>query len=71
MAETLGKISTSTDAVATSAATDVVVEAIVENLGIKQKLFKALDEVAPSHTIFTSNTSSLPITEIAQGKGKL
>jgi len=71
MAETLGKISTSTDAVATSAATDVVVEAIVENLGVKQKLFKALDEAAPSHTIFTSNTSSLPITEIAQATSRM
>merc|ERR1712136_288918 len=57
MADTLAKISTSTDAVA--------VEAIVENIGIKQKLFKSLDEVAPSHTIFTSNTSSLPIGDIA------
>ena len=67
MADTLAKISTSTDAVAVAANTDVVIEAIVENIGIKQKLFKALDEAAPSHTIFTSNTSSLPITEIAQG----
>lgn len=67
MSDTMGKISTSTDAVATSTKTDVVIEAIVENLGVKQKLFKALDEAAPSHAIFTSNTSSLPITEIAQG----
>ena len=68
MSATMGKISTSTDAVATSTNTDVVIEAIVENMGVKQKLFKALDEAAPSHAIFTSNTSSLPITEIAQGR---
>lgn len=71
MSDTMGKISTSTDAVATSTKTDVVIEAIVENLGVKQKLFKALDEAAPSHTIFTSNTSSLPITEIAQATSRM
>jgi len=71
MADTLAKISTSTDAVAVAANTDVVIEAIVENIGIKQKLFKSLDEVAPSHTIFTSNTSSLPITEIAQATSRM
>jgi len=71
MTDTLAKISTSTDAAATSASTDVVIEAIVENLGIKQKLFEALDEAAPSHTIFTSNTSSLPITDIAQATSRM
>lgn len=47
--------------------TDLVIEAIVENIGIKQKLFKHVDEVAPAHTILTSNTSSLSISEIAEG----
>ncbi|CAF2659502.1 unnamed protein product [Rotaria sp. Silwood2] len=46
--------------------TDIVIEAIVENLEIKQKLFKQIDQFAPKHTIFTSNTSSLPITDIAK-----
>jgi len=45
--------------------TDLVVEAIVENLGIKQGLFKSLDQVAPSSAIFASNTSSLQIGKIA------
>lgn len=45
---------------------DLVVEAIVEKLKIKQNLFKTLDAVAPSHTVFASNTSSLPIGEIAE-----
>ena len=31
----------------------------------KQKIFKQLDDIAPPHAIFASNTSSLPITEIA------
>lgn len=44
---------------------DLVVEAVTENMDIKAKVFKELDEVCPSHAILASNTSSLPITEIA------
>ncbi|OMJ25097.1 Hydroxyacyl-coenzyme A dehydrogenase, mitochondrial [Smittium culicis] len=43
---------------------DLVVEAIIENIDIKRKIFTQLDAVAPKHTIFTSNTSSLPIADI-------
>lgn len=45
--------------------TDLVIEAIVENMKIKHEIFSTIDQVAPSHTILASNTSSLPITEIA------
>ncbi|CAG0893862.1 unnamed protein product [Cyprideis torosa] len=58
-------ISTSTSSEDAVKETDLVIEAIVENLKVKQELFKKLDAVAPSSTIFTSNTSSLPIGEIA------
>ena len=44
---------------------DVIIEAIVEQLPAKRKLFAELDELCPPHTIFASNTSSLTITEIA------
>ncbi|WNB92271.1 3-hydroxybutyryl-CoA dehydrogenase [Bacillus sp. NEB1478] len=44
---------------------DLVIEAIVENMEVKTQLFKMLDQYAPDHTILASNTSSLPITEIA------
>lgn len=44
---------------------DLVIEAAVENMEIKAKIFAQLDEIAPEHTILASNTSSLPITEIA------
>jgi len=44
---------------------DVVVEAIIEQLPMKRELFSALDGVCPEQTIFASNTSSLPIIEIA------
>ncbi len=44
---------------------DIVIEAIVERMDIKEELFSSLDEMCPSHTILASNTSSLPITNIA------
>ncbi|MGG1106030.1 3-hydroxybutyryl-CoA dehydrogenase [Bacillus subtilis] len=44
---------------------DIVIEAIAENMAVKTEMFKTLDRMCPSHTILASNTSSLPITEIA------
>ncbi|MBG9451944.1 3-hydroxybutyryl-CoA dehydrogenase [Cytobacillus firmus] len=44
---------------------ELVIEAAVENMEIKTKIFSQLDEIAPEHAILASNTSSLPITEIA------
>ncbi|XP_056593551.1 hydroxyacyl-coenzyme A dehydrogenase, mitochondrial [Triplophysa dalaica] len=65
-------ISIATDAAASVAqGTDLVVEAIVENVKVKQNLFGSLDKVAPEHTIFASNTSSLPISEIASSTSRL
>lgn len=44
---------------------DLIIEAIVENMDVKTKVFSNLDAFAPKHAILASNTSSLPITEIA------
>jgi len=66
ISEAIARLSTSTDAVASVGSADLVVEAIVENLGVKQKLFGELDKVAPQHTIFASNTSSFPIGKIGE-----
>ena len=44
---------------------DLVIEAAVERMDIKKQIFANLDELAPEHTILATNTSSLPITEIA------
>ncbi|NPV92347.1 MAG: NAD-binding protein [Firmicutes bacterium] len=44
---------------------DLVIEAIVEEISVKKKVFKAMDEICPDHTILASNTSALSITEIA------
>lgn len=60
----LARIRTSTD-LANASDVDVVIEAAVENMDIKAALFAELDQIAPSHAILATNTSSLPITEIA------
>ncbi|AJA48925.1 3-hydroxybutyryl-CoA dehydrogenase [Clostridium pasteurianum DSM 525 = ATCC 6013] len=44
---------------------DLVVEAAVENMKIKQEIFKELDAICKPETILASNTSSLSITEVA------
>jgi len=44
---------------------DLVVEAINENIELKKKVFKELDDIMPAHAIFATNTSSQSITQIA------
>lgn len=56
-----------TTAIEDLAACDLVIEAVYEDLSVKQALLARLDAVCPSHTIFASNTSTLSITEIASG----
>ncbi len=49
---------------------DIVIEAVVEDLEVKNRVFAELDEVCPERTIFATNTSSLPITQLAAGTGR-
>ncbi len=51
--------------IAKISAVDVVVEAIVENLEIKQQLFKELESIVATEAILATNTSSLAVTAIA------
>jgi len=44
---------------------DIVIEAVFENINVKKEVFKELDRLCPPHTILTSNTSAIPISEIA------
>ncbi len=44
---------------------DLIIEAATENVDLKLKIFKQLDEGAPSHCILATNTSSISITKIA------
>ncbi|MCL6449783.1 MAG: 3-hydroxybutyryl-CoA dehydrogenase [Acetobacteraceae bacterium] len=62
--EALGRISPTLD-LGKSEEADVVIEAVVEDMAVKKKLFAALEDKAGSHTIFASNTSSLSITDLA------
>lgn len=62
---TLKNITTHTDINKAAATADLVVEAASENVDIKFKIFKQLDEICPANTILASNTSSISITQIA------
>ncbi|WP_305367738.1 3-hydroxybutyryl-CoA dehydrogenase [Bacillus sp. V3B] len=64
MENILSCISVSTD-LSDAKEVDLVIEAAVEKMEIKTEIFRQLDEITPQHTILASNTSSLPITEIA------
>lgn len=46
---------------------DLIVEAVLEDITVKKETFKRLDKIVKPEGIFASNTSSLSITEIAQG----
>ncbi len=64
-ASALKHISTYTDLKQGVANADLVVEAATENVDLKLKIFKDLDQFCPEHTILASNTSSISITKIA------
>ena len=60
----IGRLKASTD-IGNAASADIVIEAAIENMDIKKKIFKELDEIAKEGAILATNTSSLPITELA------
>lgn len=60
----LDRISKSTS-LQDAVAADLVIEAAVENMTIKAQIFSQLDVICPEDAILATNTSSLPITEIA------
>ncbi|WP_431109470.1 3-hydroxybutyryl-CoA dehydrogenase [Winogradskyella poriferorum] len=64
-AETLANITTFTNTVDGVKNTDLVVEAATENVDLKLKIFKQLDEACDEATILATNTSSISITQIA------
>ena len=45
--------------------TDLIIEAIVEEVKIKKEIFQKLDEICKKETLFASNTSTIPITDLA------
>ncbi len=61
---TLANITTFTSMAEGVKNADLVVEAATENVDIKLKIFRDLDQLAPEHAILASNTSSISITRI-------
>lgn len=67
--EVLSRIITTTDLNLAEDA-DIVIEAIVENMDIKKKVFAELDQICKPGAILATNTSSLSITEIASATNR-
>lgn len=66
---TLGKLSFTTD-LAQLAGCDIIIEAVVEDLELKNEMWSELNDVCPPETIFASNTSSLTIAAMAAACGR-
>ncbi len=64
----LSRITTTTE-IQMVAGTDLVIEAVHENFAVKKEIFQALDTYAPEETIFASNTSTFPITQLGATVG--
>jgi 3-hydroxybutyryl-CoA dehydrogenase len=64
-AATLANLTIQTDLAIGVSQADLVVEAATENVDLKLKIFKQIDEAAPSNCILATNTSSISITKIA------
>ena len=62
--ETLARLTTTTE-LEDVADVDLVIEAIIEDMKIKQDVFSKLDEVCKEETILATNTSALSVTELA------
>jgi 3-hydroxybutyryl-CoA dehydrogenase len=68
--EAFGRLSFSTDLTTAAAQADFVIEAAVEKLEIKRRLFADLDRVAPPHAILATNSSNIVSSRIADATGR-
>lgn len=62
--ETMQRIQTTTDLAVAAQTADFIVEAVTENLSLKQQIFEALDSLCQPHTILASNTTALMPSQI-------
>ncbi len=46
---------------------DIVIEAVFEEIGVKHRVLKEMEEILPPHAIYASNTSAIPIAKISEG----
>ena len=65
----MGRIKTTTD-LKDLKDVDLVIEAIFENVKVKKELFRDLDKICKLETYFASNTSTIPITDLASVTGR-
>jgi 3-hydroxybutyryl-CoA dehydrogenase len=63
-ATVIGRIRTTAN-LSDAAAADLIIEAVFENLDLKQEIFRRIDELAKEDALMASNTSSIPITNLA------
>jgi len=68
-AEWLGNLRAVNDLAEAVEGADIVIEAVPESMQLKQDIFAELERLAPSHAMLATNTSGLPISEIAQSTG--
>jgi 3-hydroxybutyryl-CoA dehydrogenase len=66
----LARVQTTTSLDEAAGAADFVFEAIVEKLEPKRELFAQLDRLAPEHTILATNSSTIPISKLADATGR-
>jgi len=60
----IGRIKTTTD-YNTTESIDIIIEAVSEKIELKRQILKKVDRVCDPHTLIASNTSAIPITELA------
>ena len=66
----LSRVTTTLDMNQAVAETDFVIEAATENIDLKKQIFREADELSPSNTILATNTSGLPIAEVARATNR-
>ncbi len=66
----LSRISGTTSFVEAVGDVDLVVEAVSEDLGLKKRVFRKIDALAPAHAIIATNTSTLSVTELGRATGR-
>ena len=66
---TLGRVTVTSD-LGELRECDLVIESIVEDLAAKKHLFNELDRICAAHTILATNTSTLPVIELAMDTGR-
>jgi 3-hydroxybutyryl-CoA dehydrogenase len=62
----VARLRTFDDLAAACAGADAVIEAVPERIELKREIFAAVDRAAPAHALFATNTSSLPVADIAK-----